>query len=109
MQTDDIGAQDVPAVDNGKRERAGDGGILCRIALRASQLWDFIDARDIDKHAVSLVILVGTIKVTMWAFHFSELHMDKSGAELALVVASVTAPYMALQAAAISFYFRARS
>jgi len=34
---------------------------------------------------------------------------EKSGVEIAAVVAAVTAPYMALQAAAIHFYFRSRS
>jgi hypothetical protein len=31
------------------------------------RFWDFIDDRDIDKHAVSVVILAGTWKVTEWA------------------------------------------
>lgn len=109
MQTNDIGAKDVPAVDNGKRERAGDGGILCRIALRASQLWDFIDARDIDKHAVTLTILAGTVKVTQWAFLFAEMHADKSGVEIAAIIASVVGPYSLLQGAAIKWYFEARA
>lgn len=109
MQTDSIGAKDVPAVDNGKRERSGDGGFLCRIALRASQLWDFIDARDIDKHAVSITVLIGTVKVTQWAFTFAELHMDKSGVELAAVIAAVIGPYSLLQGAAIKWYFEARA
>lgn len=91
------------------RRRGSDRGWLCWLALRLTDLWDWVDKRDLDKHAVSIVILVGTGKVTAWAFGFAEAHMDKSGAELALVIASVTAPYMALQAAAISFYFKARS
>lgn len=88
--------------------RRSDRGWLCWVALRLTDFWDWVDKRDLDKHAVSIAILIGTAKVTSWAFHFSEAHMDKSGAELALVIAAVTAPYMALQAAALAFYFRAR-
>jgi len=106
---DETGTGKPAAEDDGNRQRATDKGFLCRVALRASQLWDFVDARDIDKHLISIVILIGTAKVTGWAFRFAEAHMDKSGAELALVIASVTAPYMALQAAALGFYFKART
>ena len=89
--------------------RRTDGGPLCWIALRLTELWDWIDKRDLDKHALSVGIFYGTIRVTSWAFTFAEAHMDKSGSELALVIAAVTAPYMALQAAALAFYFRART
>lgn len=92
-----------------EQRRSEDKGWLCEVAMRCSQAWDFVDKRDLDKHAVSLVILIGTIKVLHWSFAFAEAHMDKSGSELALVIGAVTAPYMALQAAAISFYFKART
>lgn len=105
MPADSERTPDVPPL----RRRAADRGWLCWVALRLTDLWDWIDNRDLDKHAVSITILIGTANVTSWAFQFAETHMDKSGAELALVIAAVTAPYMALQAAAISFYFKARS
>ena len=73
-----------------------------------TQLWDAIDSRDIDKHAVSLCILYGTVLVMKWAMSYAALNVDKDGVEVAAVIAAVTAPYMALQAAAIGFYFRAR-
>ena len=91
-----------------QRLRATDGGWLCTVALRASQLWEFIDRRDIDKHAVSVAILYGTVLVTRWAMDFAETHSEKSGLEAAAIIAAVNVPYMALQAAAIGFYFRAR-
>jgi hypothetical protein len=74
-----------------------------------SNLWDWIDERDIDKHTLSVGIFYGTIKLSAWAMAFAELHSDKSGIEVAAIIAAVTAPYMALQAAAISFYFKART
>lgn len=88
--------------------RRSDGGALCWLALRASELWDWIDARDIDKHAVSVAIMLGTYRLTAWAMDYAALNPQKPGLELAAIIAAVTAPYMALQAAAIAFYFQAR-
>lgn len=70
--------------------------------------WDFIDKRDIDKHTISVCIMYGTIKVTEWAMLFASMHPDKPGLEIAAIIAAVTTPYMALQAAAIKFYFDSR-
>lgn len=82
--------------------------VTCWFARRASETWDWIDDRDIDKHAVSLAILFGTVKVTAWAMRFAETHGEKTGIEAAAIIGAVVAPYMALQAAALAFYFRAR-
>ena len=79
------------------------------IAASLKRLWDFIDERDIDKHIVSLFILWGTWKITDWSMGFAAALGAKPGIEVAAVIAAVTAPYMALQAAAIAFYFRSRS
>lgn len=91
------------------KQRATDKGFLCVVALRAGQFWDFIDKRNIDKHAVSLAILYGTVVVTRWAMVYAAAHADKAGIEVAAVIAAILAPYMALQAAGIGFYFRART
>lgn len=72
---------------------------------KLGQIWDFIDRRDIDKHAVSIAIFYGTVKVTNWAMAYAS---TQAGEHVAFVIAAVMAPYMALQAAAISFYFNAR-
>ena len=90
-------------------DRAGDKGFWCAVARRFSDLWDFIDARDIDKHTVSVAIMLGTWKLTEWAIMYANLQHQKSGIEIAAIIAAVTAPYMALQAAAIAFYFKART
>lgn len=87
--------------------RASDKGWLCWVALRAAQFWDFIDKRDIDKHAISMAILYGTVKITTWAMHFAE-DGNRPGIEVAAIIGAVAAPYMALQAAAIKWYFDAR-
>ena len=92
-----------------QRRRRTDDGILCWLALRASQAWDFIDKRDIDKHALSVAIFYGTVQVTAWAMQYAGQSGTRNGVEVAAVIAAVLTPYMALQAAAISFYFRART
>ncbi len=90
------------------QNRATDKSWLCWVALRFSQFWDWVDQRDIDKQIVSVAILYGTYRITEWLFHFVEAHMDKSGLELAAVVAAITVPWSALQAAVVAFYFKAR-
>lgn len=84
------------------RRRSEDTGWITR-------LWDWIDERDIDKHALSLGIFFGTIRITQWAMGYASAVTDKSGIEVAAVIAAVSAPYMALQAAALAFYFKART
>lgn len=74
-----------------------------------TRIWDWIDARDIDKHAVSVVVLYGTKVLTTWAMGFAAAHPDKPGLEIAAIIGAVTAPYMVLQGAAIKYYFEARS
>ena len=90
-----------------QQRRATDKGMLCMIALRASQFWDWIDKRSIDKHVVSLGIMVGTIITTSWGMRFAETS-TRPGLEVAAIIAAVLAPYMALQGAAIGFYFTQR-
>jgi hypothetical protein len=90
-----------------EQRRATDSGLMCRLALRAAQFWDFIDKRDVDKHAVTMVILFGTWELTRWAMHFAA-HGDRPGIEVAAIIGAVVAPYMGLQAAAIAWYFKAR-
>jgi len=94
-----------------RQRRADDIGAFCWIAMRCSQTWDWIDKRAIDKHVVSIVILYGTWIVTDWAMGFAAATSiaERPGLESAALIAAVTGPYMALQAAAIAFYFKART
>ncbi len=117
-------AEDAPQA----LRRRQDDGFLCWLALRAGQFWDFIDKRDIDKHVLSLAILYGSVHVTRWAMNFAEIAAkvpgaaqpaamayegvavsSSSGFEAAAIIAAVLAPYMALQAAALKYYFETRS
>lgn len=92
-----------------EERRVSDKGGLCWIAGRLSQMWDWIDKRDIDKHAISVGIFWGTYRLTDWAIAFASASHARGGVEIAAIIAAVTGPYMALQAAAIAFYFKART
>lgn len=94
-----------------EQRRSEDRGWLCWAAMRASKFWDFLEKRQIIMHFVSLAILYGTVDILRWAKAFAQLHLsaEVDGTEIALVIASVVAPYMALQAAAIGFIFKART
>lgn len=78
------------------------------IAAVLSDVWDWIDKRDIDKHIVTLCVLWGTKTLTEWAMVFAVTNAARPGIEVAAIIAAVCTPYMALQAAAIGFYFKAR-
>ena len=86
-------------------------GVLCWFAWRGSDFWDFIDKRQVDKHAVSIGIFYGTIVVMRWAMAFVAENDQgtMTGIEMAAVIGSVVAPYMALQAAAVKWYFESRA
>ena len=75
-----------------------------------SALWDWVDNRDIGQHTVSVAVMFGTVKVTEWSMVFAAAHADTvNGIGVAAIIGAVTGPYMALQAAAIKFYFESRS
>lgn len=91
------------------QRRNEDRGALCRIARVASLGWDWIDKRQIFERFIAVAILYGTVKVTGWAMGYAEGHTEKNGTDAAAIIGAVVLPYMALQAAAIGFMFRARS
>lgn len=72
-----------------------------------TRVWDWIDKRDIDKHIVSVAILYGTVQQVAWAMAFAAAS-PRPGLEVAAIIAAVTTPYAALQAAALKFYFESR-
>jgi hypothetical protein len=94
-------------VEVAPRNRATDNGVLCQIALRASQVWDFIDKRQVDAHILTGLIVWGTYQVMAWATHFAEAS-TRSGTEVAAIIAAIMVPWGAVQGAALKFYFDAR-
>ena len=89
--------------------RSGDGGRWCRIALRASQLWDFIDERDIDKHLMAWATFYVTYFLLNWVLNFVWVYPDKPGLEVAAIVGSVLLPWTPVQGAVIRWYFESRT
>jgi len=73
-----------------------------------TRVWDWVDNRDIDKHLVSIATFYGTVRITEWSIHFASTS-TRPGLEVAAIIAAVCAPYMALQAAAIKWYFESRA
>lgn len=91
------------------QRRAADRGVLCWIAHRFSQLWDFIDKRDIDKHFVAVVLIWKTLEITQWAFHFAEKVSTQPGMEVAAIIVAILGPWSLLIGAVVKWYFNART
>lgn len=90
-----------------ERRRAADKGAFCWLARRASEMWEFIDNRQIDAHIVAAVIIFATLDITAWAMRYAET-ADRPGLEVAAVIGAVMVPWGGLQAAVIKWYFEAR-
>lgn len=73
-----------------------------------TRCWDWIDERDIDKHAVCWATFYGLIKITEWGMRYAETS-PRAGLEVAAIIASVTAAYTLLMGAVTKFYFEART
>ena len=87
--------------------RRGDN-FLCWMAERGSQLFDWIDKRQIDAWAVLTFSLAMTWIVLDWAMDFADNHADKEGLQIAAILGAVIAPWVTMQGALIKFYFDAR-
>jgi len=86
-----------------RQQRASDRGVMCTLALRTSQAWDWIDNRQIDAHILTVAIVYGTAEILRWAFAFSAAHPEAAG-----TIGAVMGPWSLLQASAVKFYFDAR-
>ena len=91
-----------------ENRRAEDKGWLCWIALRAGQFWDFIDKRDIEKHAMAWAVMGISAYMVLWIFEFI-WENPKSGIDIGAIVAAIMVPWAPVQAAVIKWYFEARS
>lgn len=69
-----------------------------------TKFWDWVDARDIDKHVLSIAVMVNTFIITAWAINFGNTS-PKSGIEISAVIAAVLIPWTPLQAAALKWQF----
>lgn len=69
-----------------------------------TRAWDWFDKRDIDKHVLSIAVMISTFKITTWAITFAQIS-PKTGAEIAMIIAAVLIPWTPLQAAALKWQF----
>lgn len=74
------------------------------------QFLDFLDRRAVFRRVAFVVVLMGTWRVTDWALGFADrwLLSPKAGIDSGAVIAAVTAPFAALQAAVLKWYSEAR-
>ena len=91
-----------------EQRRADDKGVLCWIAARASQAWDFVDNRDIDKHLMAWAIMAGTMKLAFWTLQFAYMS-PRGGTDVAAIIAAIWLPWSAVQGAVVNWYFKART
>ena len=91
-----------------EQRRLGDGGFWCALALRLSQLWQFIDDRDIDKHAMAWAVFYVTLELLHWTLNFVWVYPEKPGLEVAAIVGAIMATWTPVQAIVIKWYFEAR-
>lgn len=89
------------------RRRRTDGGWLCHLALRTSQLWDFVDRRQADAHLITVFTLWVSYNITTWAMHFAA-HGERPGIEVAAIIGAIAGPWALLQGAIVKFVFEAR-
>jgi hypothetical protein len=87
--------------------RATDRGMLCWIALRISQAWDFIDDRQVIRRAAFLWMLYLTGVLLHWSIDYA-WHSKQEGTHIAAVIAAVWTPWTLLQGAIFKFYDQAQ-
>lgn len=73
-----------------------------------SKFWDFVDDRAIVRRIAFFVTLVMSWESFVWARDFATT-TAKTGAEVGLIIAAVTAPVAALQGFVLKVYSDARS
>lgn len=91
------------------KRKAGFCAMMRGIGKAFSYAWDWVDTRDIDKHTVAMLTMYYMVYLIQWAEHFASTNVTKSGMEVAAIIAAVTAPYMAMQAVVLKFYFDFRT
>jgi hypothetical protein len=72
------------------------------------KFWDWIDKRAIIRRVVLFVTLWMTWRAFAWAADFASSLPDKSGVDMAAIIAAVTAPITYLQASVFSTYAAGR-
>lgn len=82
--------------------------IMCRIAQYMSLFWDFVDKRDIEKHAMAWAIVLATIKFGFWTMDFAR-YSERPGMDIAAIIGAIWLPWSGVQAMVVRWYFTART
>ena len=101
--------EDALVMTTGRRatDKHGWQVLACWLAVRASELWEWIDKRDIDAHMVAGFLLYATYKITAWCMGFAETSA-RPGMEVAAIIGAILVPWSGLQAVAVKWYFEKR-
>jgi hypothetical protein len=91
-----------------ERRRESDRGFWCVVARRFSDLWDFVDKRQIDTHLMAWAVFCATGYIVYWCMEFVWYHDKLSGLETAAIIGAILLPWTPLQAKVIDWYFKAR-
>lgn len=98
-----------PAAPLIERRARGFVGSLEQLIRLLGRVWDWIDRRDVDKHAAFWAVLMMTWYIVDWALEFAFQHASKPGLEIAAIVGAILLPWTPVQAAAVKWYFDSRS
>lgn len=82
-------------------------GWLCWLALRCSDFWDWVDKRDLDKHALAWLVALCGWDLTWEAWDFAKLALNAKTpmAEVAATIAAIGVPYGLFATAVTKWYF----
>jgi len=72
---------------------------------KLAALWDWVDQRDIDKHALAIATFWYTIYLIDWVLEYVFTNPTKSGVEVGLVVAAILLPWTPVQGYVFKWYF----
>lgn len=86
--------------------RDSDQGVWCTLALRFSQLSDFIQDRNIDKQMLVYVVIAMTLYSVYWSMEYVWEHPEQSGTDVGLKLAAITLPLTWIVPKLIESYFK---
>lgn len=89
------------------RARRENYGLLCWVARRFEEAWDFVDKRQIIRRCAFLWMLWLTGVLVKWTMDYA-WHSNQDGLHIAAVIAAVWTPWTALQGAIFKFYDQAQ-
>jgi hypothetical protein len=97
--------EDAKPIEEPHDRRPGDHGFWCVVARRATDVWDFLENRDIFEHLLTVWTLYMVERYTVWCMHFAEAHPDMDGLKMAAILGAVGLALMAFATPVAKFWF----